>query len=161
MADNYANAADVDDEATSAVALTTDSLTGQIQGLRDGSSIYTSLSLATLKDKLAALKAVTDAKKIRDDKGKITTGVIALTDFIVQPVEIADRATGEVQLAPRVILIGEDGASYAVVSRGILSSLELLIGVAGQPATWGEPIPVTVSEEMTRAGFRVLTLNYA
>ena len=53
--------------------------------------------------------------------------------------------TGEVNKAPRVVLIDSDGKSYQCVSTGVFNSLKRLFGVFGYP-TWVRALPCKVKQ---------------
>ena len=84
---------------------------------------------------------------------------IPLVDFIIQSVQIADEKTGELNIAPRITLIDENGNAYSATSIGVLSSVEQFVAVIGEPDTWEEPVVVRAVEERGRRGYRFMTLK--
>lgn len=75
----------------------------------------------------------------RDDK-------INMVHFLVHPVHMIDRETGEVNGGDRIVILDNEGASYECVSTGVFDSLRLLMALLGHPSTWTEPVPVTFRE---------------
>ena len=84
---------------------------------------------------------------------------IALQDIFVEIIELANEKTGELEQAPRIVLIDDQGESYQCVSNGIFGSLKKLITVFGEP-TWVEPIHVIVKQVKVKRG-TMLTLEVA
>lgn len=84
---------------------------------------------------------------------------IALKDVFVEIIELANENTGELEQAPRIVLIDDKGESYQCVSTGIFGSLKKLMAVFGEP-TWEEPIHVVVKQVKVKRG-TMLTLEAA
>lgn len=134
-------------------------LLASLDAMRNGGSlVVTTFEESGWDAKLATFDAMTNALRVDENFGT----VINLRNWVVQPVEMPkddkDPSKGTA-LAPRIILIDEDGTSYAAISSGILKSLENLVGVFGKPAGWPGSIPVVVSEERGRSGYRYMTLS--
>jgi len=134
-------------------------LLASLEAMRSGgSNVVTTFEDSSWETRTATFDAMTNALPVADNLGT----VINLRNWVIQPVEMPvdekDPAKGT-QLAPRIILIDEDGSAFAAISSGILKSLENLAGVFGKPADWPGAIPVVVSEQKSRAGFRFMTLS--
>lgn len=84
---------------------------------------------------------------------------IALKDVFVEIIELANENTGELEQAPRIVLIGDKGESYQCVSNGIFGSLKKLMAIFGEP-TWEDPIHVVVKQVKVKRG-TMLTLEVA
>lgn len=84
---------------------------------------------------------------------------IALKDVFVEIIELANENTGELEQAPRIVLIDDKGESYQCVSNGIFGSLKKLMAIFGEP-TWEEPIHVVVKQVKVKRG-TMLTLEVA
>ena len=84
---------------------------------------------------------------------------IALKDVFVEIIELANENTGELEQAPRIVLIDDKGESYQCVSTGIFGSLKKLMAIFGEP-TWEEPIHVVVKQVKVKRG-TMLTLEVA
>ena len=67
--------------------------------------------------------------------------VLSLVHVSVECVEVSkeDAPEGKV-IAPRIVLITEDGQSYACVSVGVYQSLKRMFTLLGTPDTWTEPV---------------------
>lgn len=130
----------------------------KISNLADGTGLWSSIDGSTRAGKLETIAAITNAKPVNEHLDT----PIALVDVIVQAVEIADTASGELTDAVRTYLIAEDGTAYAATSNGILGSLRDIFGILGQPSTWdGVPLPVKVMEERGKSGRRYMKIVLA
>ena len=137
----------------------TSGLLASLDAMRNGGSlVVTTFEESGWDTKLATFDAMTNAARVDENFGT----VINLRNWVVQPVDMPvddkDPSKGTA-LAPRVILIDEDGTSFAAISSGILKSLENLVGVFGKPSAWPGSIPVVVTEERGRSGYRYMTLS--
>lgn len=84
---------------------------------------------------------------------------IMLKDVFVEIIELVNDTTGEMEQAPRIVLIDEKGESFQCVSNGVFGSLKKLIAIFGEP-TYVEPIPVVVKQVKVKRG-TMLTLEVA
>ncbi|UWI18494.1 MAG: Single-stranded DNA-binding protein [Bacteriophage sp.] len=84
---------------------------------------------------------------------------IALKDVFVEIIELANENTGELEQAPRIVLIDDKGESYQCVSNGIFGSLKKLMAIFGEP-TWEDSIHVVVKQVKVKRG-TMLTLEVA
>lgn len=84
---------------------------------------------------------------------------IALKDVFVEIIELVNENTGELEQAPRIVLIDDKGESYQCVSNGIFGSLKKLMAIFGEP-TWEDPIHVVVKQVKVKRG-TMLTLEVA
>lgn len=105
-------------------------------------SIYCSVQGGTREAKALVYNAMNNPTH---RVGDMINQVIAVKDVLAEQIEIANDETGEVSLAPRVVLIDDKGESYQAVSNGIYNAVKKLIAVFGAP-TWDEPIPVRVKQ---------------
>lgn len=87
---------------------------------------------------------------------------LTITDIYVETVNFVDEHTGEVQVAPRIVLIDIDGNSYGCCSMGVFSSLKKLIQVFGVP-TWEDGVEVIATQVSSRRikNGKVMTLKLA
>ena len=151
--------AGTDVELVDVQGTTNSGLLATLDAMRNGGSLVVStIEDATWEGKTAVFDAMTNALRVDENFGT----VINLRNWVIQPVEMPKdekEPSKGTALAPRIILIDEDGTSYAAISSGILKSLENLVGVFGRPSGWPGSIPVVVSEQRSRAGFRFMTLS--
>lgn len=153
MADSATEVAVI--EETVAKGAATD-VASVIQGLNNpGSAVYSSISSDSFEDKLAIAAALTTSVPIDENLNK----EIQLTDFIVQPVDLTDDQ-GNVNTAPRVVLIDEAGVAYHATSIGLLSSLRNIASVLGAPSTWPHPVPIQVVEQKGNNGYKFFTIKF-
>lgn len=133
-----------------------DSLERDIQNLKTGQvNVFSSMASDSFTDRVDMLEKMTNSTPLDD----MLDTPFLLSHFIIQPIEMPDEKTGEIQAVPRVILIDADGNSYHAISTGIFSSLKNISGLLGMPADWPEPVKVTAKREKTRAGYNVFTLK--
>ena len=107
------------------------------------------------KTKIKVYNAITDPTKKMDDMVNVP---FKLKDVIAHPVDLVSEKTGEVETMLRTILIDDKGNSYAGVSAGVVSALQRVFAIFGQPNTWAEPINVKLVKRDTRNGNKVTTL---
>ena len=108
----------------------------------EGTLSYSSLKSGTAREKAALYNAMSNP----DHKvGDYINQRIVVKDVYVETVELTDDETGDVVVAPRIVLIDMDGSSYQAVSKGIFGALQRLIQVFGEP-TWEDGIPVIVRQ---------------
>lgn len=85
--------------------------------------------------------------------------VLSLVHVSVECVEISKEDTPEGKaIAPRIVLITEDGQSYSCVSVGVYQSLKRMFTLLGTPDTWTEPVKIKPMLISTKKG-QVLSLN--
>lgn len=129
-----------------------------IQGLNNpDSAFYSSLKGADFASKKIIAAALTSSTPVDDMLGQ----VIQLANYVVAPVELTNAETGEVNTAPRVILIDADNKAYHATSVGLLTFLRNLNSVLGEPDAWDEPIAVKIVEQKGNNGFKFFTGQFA
>ena len=117
---------------------------------------YCSMQADTQADRLAIYDAVSNSDSLDDMIGK----VIAITDVVIQPVEMTDNATGEVRNMCRIVLICEDGKAYGCTSSGVATSIQNLFGIVGMPP-WNPAIKMVPTKLQGRNGYKFTTLALA
>lgn len=131
-------------------------IASQVDNLNNGQvSVYSSIKGDDFASKTRVLAATTNAVPLSDNLGV----TINLKDVVVQAIDLTDDETGEVDEAARIILLDENGTSYAAVSTGIFRALTNLFGILGEPHTWPAPLPVKVIEEKGRKGYKFFTIR--
>ena len=89
--------------------------------------------------------------------GDYINKVINVKDVLVEVIEIEDEESGEMECAPRVVLIDDKGKAYQAVSVGIFNAVKKAIQIFGEP-TWEEPLPCLVKQVSVKSG-SMLTLD--
>lgn len=85
--------------------------------------------------------------------------VLNLVHVSVECVEVCtDDESESKAIAPRIVLITDDGQSYACVSVGVYQSLKRMFTLLGTPDTWTEPMKIKPVLISTKKG-QVLSLN--
>lgn len=84
---------------------------------------------------------------------------IAMTHVSVEVCEMHSEQNGDV-IAPRVVIMDEDGKSYQAVSIGVYQSLKRIFALFGTPDTWTVPLTVVPMLTSTKKG-QVLSLRLA
>lgn len=70
---------------------------------------------------------------------------LKIQNVLVEIREIMNNETGEIETAPRVVLISEDGKAYQAVSKGIFNAVKNAYEVFGQ-APWDPPLEIEVKQ---------------
>ena len=83
--------------------------------------------------------------------GDMINKVINVKDVMAEMIEVANEETGEVSMAPRVVLIDDKGEAYQAVSQGIFNAVKNAIQVFGAP-TWDEPLPCLIKQVQVKNG---------
>jgi hypothetical protein len=119
-----------------------------------GAAFYSSITGTDFAAKKKVAAALTSSLPIDENLGK----VIALVNVIVLPVELANDQ-GEVNTAPRCILLDADGTAYHATSVGMLSAIRNLLASLGEPSSWETPVDVKVIQQKGNNGYKYFTLN--
>jgi len=118
--------------------------------------MYCSLNATDDKEKAVVFNASSNPDyQLSDMIGK----VINLKHIYVEEVEITNEETGEVNTAPRVVLIDSKNKSYGCVSVGIFNSIRRLLLTFGDPEEWVKPIPVLISQKKINGNKNILILS--
>lgn len=70
---------------------------------------------------------------------------IAVTDVLVEIRELLNEESGEIETAPRVVLIDEDGKAYQAVSKGIFNAVKNAYQVFGA-APWEPALEIEIKQ---------------
>ena len=76
---------------------------------------------------------------------------ISVKDVLVEIAEVVNEDTGEVEQAPRVVLIDEKGEAYQSVSVGMFTAVKNAIKVFGAP-TWEPPLGIVIKQKAVGKG---------
>lgn len=113
-----------------------------------------SVKAETMAEKALVFNAANNPQhKINDFINK----KIMLRDIYAETLDLVNKETGEIEKAPRIVLIDDKGEAYECVSVGMFSALKKLIATFGEP-TWEEPIPVVIKQEKVANG-TMLTMS--
>lgn len=82
--------------------------------------------------------------------GDYINKVINVKDVLVEMIEVADDE-GNLESAPRVVLIDDKGKAYQAVSTGIFNAVKNAIAIFGSP-TWDEPLPCLIKQVTVKNG---------
>ena len=118
--------------------------------------VWSSIHAATREQMLDLYDAVSDSESLED----MVNQTISVQDVILQPVEMADERTGEVQRRNRIVLVTPDGKAYGCVSSGIETSMRNLFAIVGMPP-WTPAIDFTVVKKTGRNGYKFMSLKRA
>lgn len=117
---------------------------------------YCSLHAQSEQDKMVLFNAMNNPEFRLGDHINETINV---KDVFCEIVDCVNEETGEVNQAPRIVLIDNEGNGYACVSLGIFSAIKKLMQVFGAP-TWETPLPLKVVQ-VTKGTRKMLTLQVA
>lgn len=115
---------------------------------------FTSLKATTTEEKIHLYNAMNNPDK---KLGDCVNEIIKAKDLYCEEVECVNEETGEVTIAPRVVIVDDKGISYQCVSVGVWSAIKRLIAIFGVP-TWDEPIALKV-KSINKDKKRLLTLE--
>jgi hypothetical protein len=105
-------------------------------------SMFSTLKADTAEEKAQLFNVMNNPdKRVSDMIGK----VIRVKDVFAEEVELVNKETGEVNRAPRIVLVDVDGVAYQAVSIGVMSALKKLFQIYGLP-TWETGIPLEVKQ---------------
>ena len=117
---------------------------------------YTDMNLADRSAAIAFYNATSNpTNKLKEHINE----VLSLVHVSVECVEVCkEDAPDDKVIAPRIVLITEDGQSYSCVSIGVYQSLKRMFALLGAPDTWTEPVKIKPVLISTKRG-QVLSLN--
>ena len=84
---------------------------------------------------------------------------IAMAHVSIEVCEVRSEQDGDV-IAPRIVIMDNDGKSYQAVSVGVYQSLKRIFALFGTPDTWTAPLIVVPMLTSTKKG-QVLSLRLA
>lgn len=90
---------------------------------------------------------------------KMINKKIDIINVVAEQIEVTNEETGEVSIAPRIIIIDKDYNSYSCVSVGIRNSLSRLFSIFGPPCVWDSPFTMLVGQKKIKGNKNVLTLT--
>lgn len=125
-----------------------------LESMNDASKVVTTITGEDFDARLALASALTTSEPLGDNLNK----TINLVDYVITVVTLLNKETGEVNDAPRIVLVDQDGSAYHATSLGLLTSLRNIRLAIG--TLWGErPVPVQVVRQKGNNGFHFFTVN--
>ncbi len=114
----------------------------------NATSVYCSVQGGDRKTKALVYNASNNPEhKVADFINK----TIMVKDVLVEIIQVENEETGELEEAPRVVLIDDKGKAYQAVSAGMFSAIKKAIQIFGQP-TWDEPLPMLIKQVSVKRG---------
>ena len=128
----------------------------QVLDVMDTGLGYTDMNLSDRSAAVAFYNATSNpANKLKEHVNE----VLSLVHVSAECVEVRNDDVPEGKtIAPRVVLITDDGKSYSCVSVGVYQSLKRMFTLLGTPDTWTEPVKIKPVLISTKRG-QVLSLN--
>lgn len=111
----------------------------------------------TRKSKVATYNALSGEGTPLSD---VIGATLEIVDVVAHEVILRDSEKGDVKTV-RVVLVAKDGNLYTAVSEGVMSSLQRIFNIVGQPSWKDEPLQIVPRLVKTRNGFKVLNLELA
>lgn len=92
--------------------------------------------------------------------GDMVGKTIEVKDLFIEIIELENEQSGELEQAPRIVLIDTKGEAYQAVSKGVFNSLKNLMSIPyiGSP-TWEPALKLKVENVNLGKGRTMLTLN--
>lgn len=90
--------------------------------------------------------------------GNFINKKIKVANVLVEVREFMDEESGEIDAAPRVVLISDDGKAYQAVSKGILGAVKNAYTVFGA-APWDPPLEIEIKQIPVGKGSSMLTFD--
>ena len=131
-------------ESTEIAVVSGSALSSELSNMNNGQlGLFSTITGDSFEDKANLLNALSNSEPISEN----LRSTIRLANVVVEAVDMADEATGEVKAQPRAILIDAEGKSYHMISGPAYRDVKRLLAVMGHPATWPQPLPVHVVQE--------------
>lgn len=131
---------------------TTETMEQQLSAPND---MYCTMEVKTQEDRMALFNIMNSP----DEKlAEHINEIISLRHIFTEMVDVTNEETGELEKAPRIVLIDENGKSYSCVSRGILGALKKLFQCFGMPTVWTAPLKIKVLQQQGKGTNKFLTI---
>lgn len=143
-------------ETPSTPVMTSDEDSRFIVDLTTRTTSYCSMTANTPESRATLYNAMNNPEKHIKD---CINEVISIKDVYVEVVQLHNEETGEVSVAPRTVIIDENGVGYQAVSLGVFSALKKMFQVYGEPTTWENPVKVKVRQISRSANKNILTFD--
>lgn len=119
-------------------------------------NVWTSLDPQLPAEKATIINLIQGGDSL--SAGDCINEVFRVRHVLVHRVELLDEETGALEDVDRLVLVLDDGRTVAAVSRGMLSSVQLLCAAYGMPP-WTPGLEVKVTQKNTRKGRRLYQLQ--
>lgn len=117
---------------------------------------FTTLNPQTMDEAIDLAAALSDADALEDQIGN----VISIHDYVIQPVEMVNEKTGEVETANRIVLVCDEG-NFACVSTGVETSMRnLTTALAAFPFPWTPSVKVKPVKKQGKNGYKFTSLEF-
>lgn len=116
--------------------------------------MYCSVHADTQEARLDIYEAVSNSRALDDLVGSY----IEVENVIIQPVELTNINTGELEQRNRIVLMTPDGEAYGCSSRGVEMSMKNLFSIVGCPP-WTPAIKLDVIKKQGRNGYKFTSLQ--
>ena len=93
-----------------------------------------------------------------DSLGDHINETIDVTNIFIQPVDMPNQDTGEMNVVPRIVLFDVEGKTYVTISKGIYNALKNMCTIVGTPETWKAPVTIKVGQRQIKER-RMLTFD--
>lgn len=120
----------------------------------DNNVVFCSMHADSIDDRIKVFNAINSSLALDDFVGK----TLHVKDLVIQPVELTNERTGEIEQSKRVVLIDVDGKAYATVSKGVASAIRNIFAIIGV-APWDKPLKLKPVKRQGNHGFKYTTLE--
>ena len=133
-------------ESTEIAVVSGTVLSNEIANMSKGQlGLFSTITGDTFEAKSALLSALSNSEPISEN----LKATIQLANVVVESVDMADEATGEIKAQPRIVLIDADGKAFHAISGPAFRDVKRLLAVMGHPTTWPTPLPIHVLQDGT------------
>lgn len=128
----------------------------QPSGIASPADYYCSMPVETREEAMALAKALSNAESLDDHIGE----VYHLENYVIQPVRLTDRETGEVRDANRIVLMCEEG-NFGTASTGVETSMRNIVTAMKKfPAPWTPGIAFKAVKIQGTNGYKFTSLEW-
>lgn len=128
----------------------------QPSGIARPAEYFCSMQPTTREEALDLAKALSNAESLDDHIGE----VYHMENYVLQPVQLADPATGEVRNATRIVLMCEEG-NFGTASVGVETSMRNLVTAMGKfQAPWNPGIAFRAVKVQGNKGYKFTSLEW-
>jgi len=133
-------------ETTTDIVVSGTVLSNEIANLSKGQlGLFSTITGDSFAAKASLLNALSNSEPVSEN----LRATIRLANVVIESVDMADEATGEIKAQPRIVLIDADGKSFHAISGPAYRDVKRILAVMGHPNTWPEPLPIHITQEGT------------